>query len=149
MSLEQVARAAGTSRPLVHSYFGDRRGLLDAIQLRVVRRLDDWVAHGLARAGSPEEALTAVTTAVFSFVEQEREAWRLVTTSGGLDHPGMHGVRARWTDALCDGDPDRVVGAQAVMAALLLGAGGWVARGEEPAAVSSVLAGALRTVPRG
>src|SRR5690606_5808938 len=87
LSLEQVAAEAGTSRPLVHTYFGDRRGLLDALQVRVVRRLSEWVEHGLGRARSTEEALNAMVTAVFSFVDQERDTWRFLSTSGGLDHP--------------------------------------------------------------
>lgn len=149
VSLEQVAQAAGTSRPLVHTYFGDRRGLLDAVQVRIVRRLADWVDHGLGRARDTDEAIQALTAGVFSFVEQERDTWRLLTTSGGLDHPDLHAVRARWTRTLGDDEPDRAIGAQAAVAALLLGAGGWVARGEEPSVVGTVLAGYLRVPPAG
>ena len=147
VSLEQVAQAAGTSRPLVHTYFGDRRGLLDAVQVRIVRRLADWVEHGLARARSTDDVVHALTAGVFAFVDQERDTWRLLTTSGGLDHPDLHAVRARWASALGGDEPDRAIGATAVVAALLLGAGSWVARGEEPTAVAAVLTGALRPVP--
>jgi AcrR family transcriptional regulator len=144
VSLEQVASAAGTSRPLVHAYFGDRRGLLDALQVRAVRRLAEWVEHGLGRSRSTDEALAAIVTATFSFVDQERDAWRFLSASGGLDHPDLHAVRARWVSALVDDEPERTTGAQAAVAGLLLGAGGWVARGEEPESVATVLAKLLR-----
>lgn len=147
VSLEQVALAAGTSRPLLHTYFGDRRGLLDAVQIRVVRRLGDWVEHGLKRSRTTEEALVAMVTATFSFVDQETDSWRFLTTSGGLDHPDLHALRARWVSVLVDHEPDRVIGAHAAVAALLLGAGGWVARGDEPDAVATVLGRLLRRPP--
>lgn len=144
-----MARAAGTSRPLVHNYFGDRRGLVDAMQVRIVRRLDAWVEHGLGRARSSEEAVQALAEGVFSFVDQQRDTWRLLTTSGGLDHPDLHAVRSRWATSLGGDDPDRTVGATAVVAALLLGAGGWVSRGQEPAVVAKVLLGSLQVPPDG
>lgn len=148
VSLEQVAAAANTSRPLVHTYFGDRRGLFDAMHVRVVRRLSDWVDHGLDRARTPEQALSAIVTATFSFVDQERDTWRFIIASGGLDHPDLHAVRSRWVAALVDDEPDLTVGAQAAVAAVLLGAGGWVARGEEPEGVAAVLRGLLRPAPQ-
>lgn len=144
VSLEQVARAAGASRPLVHNYFGDRRGLLDALHVRLVRRLADWVDHGLRRAHTPEEALTAVVSAVFSFVEQQRDSWSLLTTSGGLDHPDLHAVRARWASDMADDDLRTALGAQAAIAALVMGVGGWAARGEDPGEVAAVLTSCLR-----
>ncbi|NLD77260.1 MAG: TetR family transcriptional regulator [Acidimicrobiales bacterium] len=147
VSLEQVAAAAGTSRPLLHAYFGDRRGLLDAVQVRVVRRLDEWVEHGLKRSRTPREALLAMVTATFSFVDQETDSWRVLMASGGLDHPDLHAVRTRWSDALADADPSPSLGAQAAVGALLSGAGGWVARGEEPGAVAAVLGRLLRPEP--
>lgn len=156
VTLEKVAEAAHTSRPLIHTYFGDRRGLIDALQVRLVRRLAEWVDHGLNRAGSAEDALEAVVTATFSFVDQQRDAWTLLVASGGLDHPDLHAVRSRWVQTISSheirpggeagssaashtdassGD-DQVIGAQAAVAALLLGAGGWVARGHDPRTVT-------------
>jgi AcrR family transcriptional regulator len=135
-----VARAAGTSRPLVHAYFGDRRGLIDAIQIRVIRRLDDWVAHGLQRATTPRGRVAALVDGVFSFVEQEGEAWRLLTSSGGLDHPLLHRLRHRWAEAVAGGDPALLLAAEAVVAALVLATGGWTSAGVEPSDVTRVLA---------
>lgn len=129
VTFEQVAEAAGVSRALVHAYLGDRRGLIDSVQVRIVSRLDTWVAHGLNRARTSSQALDALVGGTFAFVEYERDAWAVLMTSGGLDHPALHGVRARWVTRLADDEPNRVLRAQVVVASLLLGVSGWVNRG--------------------
>lgn len=136
--------AAGVSRALVHTYLGDRRGLIDAVQVRVVARVDTWVGHGLARAGSPDAKLRALAVGLLAFVEAERDAWGVLVASGGLDHPALHGVRGRWARALAGDDPTLLVAAQACVGALLLGASGWVHRGVEPEDVTAPLLRALR-----
>jgi AcrR family transcriptional regulator len=135
--------AAGVSRALVHTYLGDRRGLLDAVQVRIVSRMDAWVGHGLSRATDPVDRLRAILGGLFAFVEAEREAWGVLVASGGLDHPALHGVRGRWAAALADDDEAGAVAAQAVVAAALLGVGGWVNRGVEPGDVLAPLRRAL------
>ena len=141
-----MATAAGVSRALVHAYLGDRRGLLDAVQVRIVGRMDTWVGHGLSRADEPGDRLRALVGGLFAFVTDEREGWGVLVASGGLDHPALHGVRARWALALAAGVPEQEVAAQAVVAALLLGVGGWVNRGIDPA---DVLAPLRRTLNAG
>ncbi len=143
MTFDEVAAAAGVSRALVHTYLGDRRGLIDAVQVRIVGRLDTWVAHGLRRAATTEARLRALVWGVFSFVEAEQDAWGVLGASGGFDHPALHGVRARWVAELtADGDTDELR-AQAAVSAILGSAGSWVNRGLEPGDVEAALAGLL------
>jgi hypothetical protein len=78
---------------------------------------------------------------VFSFVEQEGDAWRLLTSSGGLDHPAPAPTppplgRSRWPAAT----RPLLLAAEAVVAALVLAAGGWTSAGVEPSDVTRVLA---------
>lgn len=127
-----MAEAAGVSRPLVHAYLGDRRGLLDAVQVRIVGRMDAWVGHGLRRADTPDEAIRALTGGLFAFVDAERDAWSVLVASGGLDHPALHGVRGRWAARLVPAGRPADVPAQAAVAALVFGVGGWVHRGVDP-----------------
>lgn len=129
VTFDQVAQVAGVSRSLVHTYLGDRRGLIDAVQVRIVARLDAWVDHGLRRADDPEAALRAITVGLFAFVAAERDGWSVLVASGGLDHPALHGVRARWAVAVARDDPDGPLAAQVALAALLGGVGGWVNQG--------------------
>ena len=120
------------SRALVHTYLGDRRGLIDAVQVQIVGRLDTWVGHGLRRATSPAACLGAIVQGTFSFVEADPEAWGVLGASGGFDHPALHGVRGRWTAALCADEGVDVVRAQAAVSAVLGGVGSWVNRGVDP-----------------
>ncbi len=149
VTFDQVAAVAGVSRALVHTYLGDRRGLIDAVQVRIVGRLDTWVGHGLHRAVDADEVLRALAGGLFAFVADEHEAWNVLVASGGLDHPALHGVRSRWAgrlagEPLADEPPAGQVPAQAVVAALLFGVGGWVNRGIEPAEVIDTLRRALQ-----
>ncbi|MCB1031420.1 MAG: TetR/AcrR family transcriptional regulator [Acidimicrobiales bacterium] len=133
VTFSHVAEAAGVSRPLVHTYLGDHRGLVDAVQVRMITRLDRWVNHGLKRVASPFETWRALVYGVFSFVENEQDAWSVLVSTGGLDHPSLHGLRKRWTQAIgLTEDQQMELASQAAIAALLLGAGGWVTRGVDP-----------------
>jgi len=143
-TLEEIARAAGISRPLIHSYFGDRRGLIDAVQARLVGRLDDWVAHGLSTATSPVARVQALVHGVMAFVDQESDRWRLLCTSGGLDHPSMHRVRQRWVARIIDDQPELTVQAQAAVAAVIGAAGTWSSTGVDPVTISRILASLLK-----
>lgn len=139
VTFDQVAEAAGVSRALVHAYLGDRRGLLDAVQVRIVGRMDTWVGHSLRRATTPAGRLRAVTSALFAFVEADRDAWGVLVASGGLDHPALHGVRGRWCAQLAgDGSPTDI-SVQAAVVALVSGVGGWVNRGVDPDVVGDTL----------
>lgn len=138
VTFDQVAEAAGVSRALVHTYLGDRRGLIDAVQVGVVGRLDTWVGHGLRRARDRPSAWRAIVHGTFSFVEAERDGWSVLVATGGLDHPALHGVRARWAASLAADDPPGV-GPQAAIAALLLGVGPWANRGTDPDGVEAAL----------
>lgn len=132
VTFEQVAEAAGVSRALVHTYLGDRRGLIDAVQVQIVGRLDAWVAHGLRRADDRGAALRAVVHGSIAFVDEERDGWGVLAASGGFDHPALHGVRSRWAGRLSvDGHPTDLA-AQAAVGALLANVGTWVARGIDP-----------------
>jgi hypothetical protein len=80
-------------------------------------------------------------------VDQDGDAWRLLASSGGLDHPLLHRLRHRWAVAVADGDPDRLLAAQAAVAALVLAAGGWATTGMEPDDVTRVLGALVDPTP--
>lgn len=136
VTFELVAEAAGVSRTLVHAYLGDRRGLIDAVQVRIIDRLDTWVGHGLRRATSGRGRLTALVHGLFAYVDSERDAWGVLAASGGFDHPAFHGVRHRWAAGL---DGTEELAAQVVVAALVGGVGTWVNRGTSPEEVLAAL----------
>ena len=57
VTFEAVADAAGVSRALVYNYFGDRSGLLAAVELRSLERLDRTLRAALDPTRSPSEQL--------------------------------------------------------------------------------------------
>lgn len=132
VTFDEVATAAGVSRALVHTYLGDRRTLIDAVQVRIVGRLDSWVGHGLARARTTDDRLRAVVHGTWSFVESENDAWTVLGVSGGLDHPALHALRHRWSAALHDDEEARRVPAELAVSGVLFGIGGWIRRGADP-----------------
>lgn len=132
VTFDEVAVAAGVSRALVHTYLGDRRTLIDAIQVRIVGRLGAWVGHGLNRSSTTDDRLRAIFHGTWSFVESEHDGWNVLGVSGGLDHPALHGLRQRWSAALAGDDETRQVPAEMAVAAVLFGIGGWISRGTEP-----------------
>ncbi len=132
VTFDQVAEAAGVSRALVHAYLGDRRGLIDAVQVQIIGRLDTWVGHGLRRADTPPSRLRAIVAGTFSFVDADRDAWGTLGATGGFDHPALHGVRTRWCTLLVDGGSADPVAAQAAIGALLSTVGTWSNRGTDP-----------------
>jgi AcrR family transcriptional regulator len=144
VTFDEVAEAAGVSRALVHTYLGDRRGLIDAVQVQIVGRLDAWVAHGLRRATTTPARLRAIVWGVLSFVEAEQDAWGVLGASGGFDHPAIHGVRSRWAAQLIADDDLDETRAQAAVSAVLGSAGSWVNRGVEPSQVEAALAPLLQ-----
>jgi AcrR family transcriptional regulator len=144
VTFDQVAEAAGVSRALVHAYLGDRRGLIDAVQVQLIAQLDTWVGHGLSRATTPPGRWHAVVHGTFAFVDAEPERWSVLGATGGLDHPALHGVRGRWALAIAGPEPEdtdatATLAADAAVAAVLLGVGPWIARGIDPDDVAQVL----------
>ena len=132
------------SRALVHTYLGDRRGLIDAVQVQIVGRLDTWAGHGLQRASTRQGALRALVQGTFSFVDADRDAWGVLGTTGGFDHPALHGLRGRWATRLSADDRADDLAAQAAVGALLGGVASWVNRGVDPNEVIAALAPLLR-----
>jgi AcrR family transcriptional regulator len=141
VSFDEIARAAGVSRALVHKYVGDRRGLVDAVQQRVIERLDRWVGHGLGRADDLDSACRAITYGCWSFVEAESRGWSVLMATGGLDHPGAHTLRTRWVTELdrlhaadegTEATDTDDAGSALAVHGLLAGVGSWVRRGVDP-----------------
>lgn len=151
VTFEAVARAAGVSRALVHAYLGDRRGLIDAVQVAMIRRVDERVGDAVGRASAGPERVRALVTELFAVVAADRLGWALFTGTGGLEHPALTTVRDRWTGALVDeaaegpaGDA-RVLAAQATVSALVAGVGGWVDRAVDPDRLLDVLVAGPRS----
>jgi AcrR family transcriptional regulator len=80
-SIEAVARAAGITRPVIYSHFGDLRGLLEAMLDRESARALAQLAAILPSgepAGDRRESLIAALRGYLEAVRAEPVTWRLV-----------------------------------------------------------------------
>lgn len=78
-SLEEVAAAAGVSRPVIYDHFATKRELHDALMARHLGELMKFVAfRTMAERGDLEHRLRAGISAFFEFMEADPYAWRIV-----------------------------------------------------------------------
>lgn len=87
-SMDDIAQAAGTSKPVFYRYFGDKAGLRTAVSGLVVADIQATLSDVLARAHGTREALTAMVGAYLSMAESSPNVYAFVTRSGrdgGID----------------------------------------------------------------
>ena len=96
-SLEDVASAAGVSRPLVYRYFGDKRGLFAEVLARVLREWNEVLTAEAART-TPGTAHTfrLVLAACLDFARSRTVLRGILLRDAGL-------VRAEVGDVLDEG----------------------------------------------
>lgn len=79
VSMDDVAIAAGITKPLIYSYFGSKEGLFAACSERAGADLRARLRYLVEGSGlAPDERLWAGIGAVFEFVERHRLAWELL-----------------------------------------------------------------------
>lgn len=87
-SLEGVADRAGISKALIYEHFSSKRDLHGALLGRYVHGLLERIIGAIASAAPPEQRLRNGADAMLSFVEENREPWRLIVrnpTDSGID----------------------------------------------------------------
>src|SRR3954468_18173545 len=81
VSIESVARAAGITRPIVYSHFGDLQGLLEALVERESQRALAQLAAVLPTDlghGDPREILLSAQRGYLEVVAGDPGTWRLM-----------------------------------------------------------------------
>jgi len=80
-SMEDIASAAGVTRPIVYNHFGSKDGIYLACLRRARTDLDRQLAHA-GNFSRLEDRLRAGVSGYFNFVEQNRLSWRLLFAGG-------------------------------------------------------------------
>lgn len=96
-SMEQIARAAGVSKPVVYACFSSKAELFGALLDREEQRMLAQFGGALAAAGrreDPESTLVAGFTAMLRAVTDTPEAYRVALLGGGAAEPVID-VRVR------------------------------------------------------
>lgn len=129
VSFEEVAEAGGVSRSLVYAYFGDRGGLIAAVYLHNLERLDGELGRALDERLPDEVRLRRLIRRYLRFARDNQAAWNLMTAAGSIQHPAIQGARRarieRIANAWADEPSARLI-ARGVVGLLEAGAQDWV-----------------------
>jgi AcrR family transcriptional regulator len=82
-SLDAVAERAGISKALIYEHFSSKRDLHGALLETYGRELLDRVTAAIAGATPGEARLRAGIDAFLRFVEERRDAWRMLVRNAG------------------------------------------------------------------
>jgi AcrR family transcriptional regulator len=145
MTIEDVADAAGVSRSLVYTYFGDRDGMVAEVYLRVLDQVDRAVPLGMP---SDRAVMVGRIADCLRFAREHPAAWRLLVTDSVRRHPAVKVARERRVGRLT-ADGERAAAPLVADAALGLIEAGvlhWVDRQSLPVEkAAGTLAGVLWT----
>lgn len=81
-SMEEVAEAAGVTKPVLYHHFSSKRALYLQLLEDVGRRLQEEITEATAVAAGPRQQVEAGFTAYFRFVERHASAFRLLFGGG-------------------------------------------------------------------
>jgi AcrR family transcriptional regulator len=91
-TMDEVAEAAGVTKPVLYDHFGSKDRLLAEVVLRAGALLADTVLAAVEAAASPEAALADGLAAYFGFIEQRRSGLHSLLTEGVV--PGSAAAKA-------------------------------------------------------
>jgi AcrR family transcriptional regulator len=97
-SMDDVAEAAGISKPMLYAYFGSKEQLFAACvkQAGIDFRANVRAAAGRLGDAPPDRRLYAGLLAVFAEIERSRDAWDLLYPLEGEGPSGALGSRAAY-----------------------------------------------------
>ena len=163
-SMEEVAEAAGVTKPVLYQHFGSKRELYLELLDDVGGRLMDVIAKAVAGAGGPRQQVQGGFRAYFRFVADHQSAFQLLFGSGARRDEefadAVRKVEASIADAIAplievDIDPEHRRTLAQGLVGLAEGTGRhWVAHGLDldPEIVATWIAdlawGGLRSVKR-
>jgi AcrR family transcriptional regulator len=78
VTMEQLARAGGVTKPILYRHFGDRHGLIGAIAERFAADLLTSVTAPLATETGPLELLRATVDSYIGFIERDPNLYRFM-----------------------------------------------------------------------
>jgi AcrR family transcriptional regulator len=78
VTMDDVAADAGVTKPLLYAYFGNKERLYLACMERAGDAMLATVLAAVAAADGPADALRRGLRAFFAFVDEDRDAWRVL-----------------------------------------------------------------------
>lgn len=81
-SMEDIASAAGVTRPIVYNHFGSKDGIYLSCLRRARESLDQHIVDAAKDLSTLEGRLQASVEGYFTFVEENRSSWHLLFGGG-------------------------------------------------------------------
>ena len=78
VTMDDVATAVGVTKPLLYTYFGNKEQLYLECMEPAAEALLAAVLDAVTTADDPADALARGTHAFFAFIDDDREAWRVL-----------------------------------------------------------------------
>lgn len=95
-SMEELARRAGVSKPVVYDLVGSKEQLFDACVARAADELERSVVDAVAGAEGIRDQVTAGGLAFFRFVAGRRRVWEVLLSGGAAPFAaGVQDIRER------------------------------------------------------
>ena len=88
-SMDDVASAAGVTKPVLYQHFGSKRALYIELLNDVGGQMMDVIAKAAAEADGPHRQVEAGFRAYFRFVERREQAFRLLFGGGSKRDEGF------------------------------------------------------------
>ncbi len=83
-SMDELARRAGVSKPVIYDHFGSKEQLFATCVRRTGEALAERVATALSEETDPRARLRAGSIAYFRFLREQLEAWIVLFDEDGL-----------------------------------------------------------------
>jgi AcrR family transcriptional regulator len=77
-SVEEIAAAAGVSKPVVYEHFGGKEGLYAVVVDREIAALLGAITRSLSGRGSPRTLLERATIALLDYIEGSTDGFRIL-----------------------------------------------------------------------
>ena len=78
VSMEDLARAAGVTKPILYRHFGHRDGLTAALATRFAHGLESTLQTAMLSGNDPRETLIKTIDAYLAFVEHDPDVYRFL-----------------------------------------------------------------------
>lgn len=101
-SMDDIAEAAGVTKPVLYQHFGSKRALYDELLDDVGTQLIETIAKATAAAGSPRRQVEAGFAAYATFVVERESAFRLLFGGGERRDGEFAEATRRVEDAIAD-----------------------------------------------
>jgi AcrR family transcriptional regulator len=92
--MNDIAREAGITKPILYKHFGDKGGLYQALAERYVRSLLDELRIALGSESEPQARIRSTIDAYLAFVEREREVYDFLMHRAVAERPEAHATVA-------------------------------------------------------